>query len=78
MSPYRKAMTFVIRLVALGFIVLPLILFGLDFMATKTHQATATSSKSAAVIKISLIVLGTCLFFASGALARQLTRDLDE
>ncbi len=76
MNPYRKAMTFVIRLIALGFILLPLILFGLDFFAAKAHQAAPTGFATA--IKICLVVFGVVLFFASSTIARNLTKDLDE
>jgi TRAP-type C4-dicarboxylate transport system permease small subunit len=86
MSPYRKAIAFVLRLVALGFIIVPLILFGLDYFAAQTRKsgnATGTAQRPASgsiskVLKIGSVIVGTALLFASGSIARRLTQDLDE
>lgn len=76
MNPYRKVAASIIRLIALGMIVVPLILVGLDFFATKTHQAEP--GKLSSFLKIGLFVLGLILLFMSGRIARKLTEDFEE
>ncbi len=76
MNPYRKAVAFVIRLIALAFILLPLIFFGLDYMATKTNHAPPP--KWALLVKIGSVVFGFVLLIVSGKIARRLTEDLEE
>ncbi|MDB6028164.1 MAG: hypothetical protein JWM68_4387 [Verrucomicrobiales bacterium] len=76
MNPYRKAVASVFRLVALGFIFVPLILFGLDFFASKTKQAPAGTLSM--ILKGGSFLFGLILLFAAGSIARKLTRDLDE
>ena len=76
MNPYRKAATLLIRLIALGLMIVPLILFGLDYFATKAqHIAPSTLST---FLKAGSALLGFILLFASGSIARRLTQDLDE
>jgi hypothetical protein len=76
MNPYRKAATLLVRLIALGLMLVPLILFGLDYFARKTQHTTP--STFATFLKVGSALLGVILLFASGAIARRLTRDFDE
>lgn len=76
MSPYRKAATFVLRLIGLGLLIAPLILFGLDYFASKAQHTTP--SKVAMILKIASALAGLVLLIASGSIARRLTEDFDE
>ena len=76
MNPYRKAATFVIRMAALGLIIVPLIALGLDFFAAKTKHAPPT--KLSVILKSASVFTGFVLFFGSSIIARKLTQDLDE
>lgn len=76
MNPYRKAAASIIRLIALGLIVVPLILVGLDFFATKAHQAEP--GRLSSFVKIGLFILGFILLITSGKIARKLTEDIEE
>ena len=76
MNPYAKGVAMLLRLVALGMIVFGGLNAGLEFMRERLGKGEASVSRCLMYGLLGL--MGLVLLFGSGALARRLTRDLDE
>ncbi len=76
MNPYRKAASFVIRMIAFGFILFGGLQLGAEFFAR--HQHKATTGNFWIAMEILALLLGFILLFKSGALAKKLTEDFEE
>jgi hypothetical protein len=76
MNPYQKGAAMVLRLVALAMVILG----GLNVLLEVTRERMGKGEISAGrcVLYGLLALAGFILIFASGALARRLTRDFDE
>ena len=75
MSPYSKAATAAIRLVAAGCIVVSICLYLPDILLLLSHKRP--DSIILLVIKAIPLVGGVWLLWKSEAIAEQLTKDLD-
>ncbi len=76
MNPYTKAASFVIRLIAFGFILFGALPLGANYFAHRQHKPSAGIFWIA--LEILSLLLGLVLLFKSGALAKKLTEDLEE
>ena len=76
MNPYRKGATLVLRLLALGIVVVG----GLNVLLEFTRQRLGKGDVSTVrcVLYGLLCLAGFVLLFLSGALAKRLTEDFDE
>lgn len=76
MNPYTKAVLFIIRLVAFGFILFGALPLGADYFARR--QPKPTGSAFWLFLEIFSLLLGFVLLFKSSAIAKKLTEDFDE
>jgi hypothetical protein len=76
MSPYTKAAVLLIRLVAFGFVLFSLIFLGSEIFFLKTHRKSA--SVLSIVLKAIPFLAGVALWIKSYAIAKNLTKDLDD
>jgi hypothetical protein len=76
MNPYQKGAAMLLRLVALAMIALGGLSVMLEFARERMRKGEV--SVGGCVLHGLLALAGFVLLFASGALARRLTRDFDE
>ena len=75
MSPYQKAALFAIRLIAAGLMILSLCLYSTDLFLLLSNRPVRLGG--AFVLKALPFVAGLILYWKSGPIARELTKDLD-
>ena len=75
MSPYAKAVLFVIRLVACGLIILGFLLCAGDLYLYLSHRPVSRPALLA--LKAAPVLAGAALYGKSRAMAIRLTKDLD-
>lgn len=75
MNPYRKAASFVLRLVAFAFILFGILPLGADYLVSRQTKPNITLWL---FLEILSVLLGIVLLIKSGAIAKKLTEDFEE
>lgn len=77
MNPYRRAALFLIRLTAIGLVLISLVLLSRYVLGWMAHQEVSTSA-AITVLQVVCLVGGMILLIKSDSLAGRLTEDLEE